>query len=410
MKWRQRFAALGVVAVVLLGAQGASGQASTREKPSPVEVSAEEVWASTGGRYSDEYGRILVALGTPVSTDGEIANAQGSTRFSTLFQVENEERVVVHLQAGRDSATDRAEIEALVARVAPGFVVEFGESMEYSQADLLALGERIDSERATLLEFGVAIQGAIPDTDRQIVLVPTDDSTDRVAAQRILSERYGPAVEVVGSYRTNGRHNDVAPYYGGIPLDIPVGGLYPDCTAGFAVNKPGYGNYMLTAGHCVGFNTGVSVSTHGGNYIGYSSATDGNADAALITGSYAARIWIDGVTSTTSRPVAGPTATEKLRDVVCAGGARTGQVCRNRITDLNYVTPTGARTVVACNWEGTLPSRPGDSGGPVYRVDSANKLWGHGIINGSFDNTACFAYVPMWKVTERTGAVLRTSP
>lgn len=166
---------------------------------------------------------------------------------------------------------------------------------------------------------------------------------------------------------------------------------------------------MLTAGHCVQNNTGVAVNRHNGNYMGYSSATDQNADAALITESYAPRIWIDGVTSNTSRAVAGATVTERVGDVVCAGGAITGQVCRNQIVELSHVRD-GVRMAIACNWEYDVPGRPGDSGAPVYRVDSAGRLWGHGMVKGGVPTLShCFTYVPTWKMTERTGAVLRTS-
>lgn len=205
MGWRQRLAGVSVVALAVIVLPMAGGEASTSDKAEPVELSAEEVWASTGGRYGDEYGRILEALGTPVSTNGVIENAQGSTVYSAIFQVENEERVIIHLPRGRDSVDDRLAIEAMVAAVAPGFVVEFSASMEYSEADLIALAERIGAERTALRDEGVLVQGAIANTDRQVVMVPVDDGMDRTIAQRTLTARFGSAVEVIGSYRTNGR-------------------------------------------------------------------------------------------------------------------------------------------------------------------------------------------------------------
>lgn len=314
---------------------------------------------------------------------------------------------------GKDLPVEqRASLEALVrdtdqdARVAYRIV-----DVSAAALDSLLLQVRNDLDGLREKVGAVAANRNHDEPARTRVVVATDGSVALATANDILQKTYGNHVTAeLNSYRTNSRNHDSTPFYAGIPLYLSSGGL--NCTSGPLVQKSGFGNYMLTAGHCVGTNTGVTLYHYTASSpttrtaIGYSSAVNASVDAALITGQYATRTWLGSPTSTTSHLTDRRVVWEAVGHTVCVGGAASGQSCTAQITDLDFTTPAGVHTVVACS-STEDPSEPGDSGASVYHVESSDLLYVHGIDNGDFGTgNGCFAYVPMYRLENALGIQL----
>lgn len=175
-----------------------TGRASLSNGDAEPELTAEDLWASTGGRYSDEYSRILDALEVPSSKEGVISNPEGSSLIGSIRQVENEQQVIVSLAKDRDTPEQRESFTSLVALVAPGFQVKFDAPAEYSEADLIALADEIMSQRDTLRGLGVSLYETTAWAAGSTVLVFLDEWDNHVESQQTLSRLFGPVVRVVG--------------------------------------------------------------------------------------------------------------------------------------------------------------------------------------------------------------------
>ena len=190
--------------------------------------------------------------------------------------------------------------------------------------------------------------------------------------------------------------------YGGATLS---GG----CTSGFNINKGG-GNGLTTAGHC-----GNTESWGGQNLPFQAEAYSGSNDEQWHTpgpNPVPNRIWInhngDWITIT-SRTFKANQATGTW---VCKYGNITGDGC-GVLDDKNYCAnyvPNFNCTYHKLSNDGVDLSTEGDSGGPVYKNQSA---WG--IISGSSYNihTLCYCnllYTPINYVESGLGAVVKTAP
>lgn len=331
--------------------------------------------------------------------------------ISEIWVEENDRLIAVVRSVGRELAPDaKSSLEKIISDIQMGIGVSY-QVVDVSAAQLGDLRARIRADQEELHTAVGAVSVNFSD-DRTEIVVAIDGDSDVEKAQQYLRERYGENVTAaVDGFRLDSRRYDTSPYWAGIPLYTSAGGAI-NCSSGPWVNKPGFSNFMLTASHCVGNANGVNQYHYALTIpntlvkVGHSSAYSTAVDAALITGSYQSRIWLGSTTSTTSHAVDRRVVSESTSTVVCAGGARTGQVCRNQIADLDYETPAGVHTVKACNYDNQDPSEPGDSGASVYHVDSAGLLYVHGIINGDFVNSKCFVYVPMYRLENALGISL----
>ena len=264
-----------------------------------------------------------------------------------------------------------------------------------------------------------ALQGAgivdVNRNDSNSGLVADVDLSEKLTAARQLAEaRYGNKLSIrIRKNSLVSRQHDRTPYFAGIPIyKSPVSAM--ECTSGPRVNKAGYGKYMLTAAHCSQYSTGATwyhpaAPSNTQVSIGYVSAVNTAVDAELVTGSYYPGIWSGGTSNAYSLAIDRRVVSEGVGTVVCADGAQTGQICRDKITHLDYLL-YGVHTVRACNTDGVWPVDHGDSGGNIYHVDSTGLLYYHGMIDGR-DNTApCVLYVPMYRLESGLGITLDLTP
>jgi len=182
------------------------------------------------------------------------------------------------------------------------------------------------------------------------------------------------------------RRDDVPSYYGGGGI-TQGGGL---CSSGYAVQNGVGTRFMVTAGHC--YADGATVLTESGaNTYGtvsnrrLPSVTGGAQDMELIGGQlYSGRVFLGGVTSTTSGRVVGAGAAFEGFADYCTSGRTTGENCGHTAVDIDgqVCTASGCKSPVIVYNGGTLP-QGGDSGGAFY-VKTGTDLWirGHHIAGG----------------------------
>lgn len=242
-------------------------------------------------------------------------------------------------------------------------------------------------------------------SERALLYVTSLDSESlRELADSVESDNTVAVTPSDGIFQAAGRNNDSSAYYGGARID--------NCTSGFSW-KYGTTIRMLTAGHCYPqganrpVNTPVSFlgavyNTNGSNWVsgvgtvaligGANQVVRGDFALATITPSQtgAAQIYVGGPGSFSSRIVGGywlgnPTGGDQF----CSGGATAGEICGWVLETANLPrdVPYAGGELAKRMWVGTRPSAPcamgGDSGGPIYTVDGAGKVFAKGILSGT---------------------------
>ncbi len=188
------------------------------------------------------------------------------------------------------------------------------------------------------------------------------------------------------------RRDDIPSFWGGASIRSGGG----TCSAGFTVRKPSGQRFMTTAAHC--FAVGATVRTPTSTLFG--SVTQRgtlnswlfllNRDVELIGGqSYAARVYTGGVTSTSSKAVAGAGDPVAGFTGYCSSGQTTGEQCNQTVQSTSAIvcTQTGCKWPVIQYAGG--PSQPGDSGAPFYLPGSSSVFARGSVIAG--DGTTSFA-------------------
>lgn len=280
---------------------------------------------------------------------------------------------------------------------------------------------RVDSDKAYLAKLGITTTGSGINADGDTVIVDVLDAANLENIRSVLTARFGHGVDVQNvsgrAEAAASRQSDYAPWFGGDRINVPAG----TCTSGFAVHKPGYGHYMLTAGHCFS-GTGQSVYAHfappmGSAYFGYSSQWENTygqpSDYALVTGQYAPYVWNGGPNGTAFLPViAANTSAYEVTDQVCFDGSYSGQVCRGYVVRTNVTVDldNGNRTTGLTETVHTDPGymcQHGDSGGPVYDGYLSGGLRARGIFvflyGVSNPANVCY-YLPWSALSSRLGS------
>ncbi|MET8154840.1 trypsin-like serine protease [Sphaerisporangium sp. NPDC005289] len=217
-----------------------------------------------------------------------------------------------------------------------------------------------------------------------------------------LASRYGTdavAVRLVadpGPDEPSGRLNDtsVGGFYGGASIE--------NCTNAFSWRYSGY-QAMLTAGHCTSLNGSVYTpaeymgtvvkdtwaNSSGTVFIDGQSTYHGDVSLIKLSGSKtsAARIYVGSKSSSSSRAVAGMWSRRAGNgDQYCTGGKAAGELCGWKVNavkiNVRYSSGTYARNLIRGTKQGQCIIK-GDSGGPVYTVNSAGKVVAKGVNSGS---------------------------
>jgi streptogrisin C len=306
------------------------------------------------------------------------------------------------------SARGRAQVGA--ARLAASkAAATTGEQVTVEQRAARVSRTRIDAAMDDLIgrqREGVTIIDAYPDpiNSRLIVEVSALDDAFLFRAARthgsdVLAVRLSRDAEIIGSPAV-GREADNSPFYGGAHID-PRG-----CTSGFAWHS-GSTEMMLTAGHC--YPTGGSISTPTSSMGRVSSGTEENwtsgTGTVLMTGettnrgdlamirissgqSSSSRIYRGGPGSTTAANVSGKWSRSPSQgDEYCTGGRVAGEVCGWKVkwAAAGNHFYNGSNETARRVWRGEKRGdciQGGDSGGPVYTVNSSGAVAAKGIISG----------------------------
>ncbi|MFJ4774264.1 DNRLRE domain-containing protein [Streptomyces uncialis] len=227
-----------------------------------------------------------------------------------------------------------------------------------------------------------------------------------------LGERYGTdtvAVQIIPGADAlepqANRYSDTSPYYGGARIYSQLTTSSATwCTAGFPWKYDSKW-YMVTAGHCTSGN-GAILNPSQSDYIGpvvRDNWKNGHGSVKLAGQSYysgdlalyrvnpgssaSARIYKGGKTSSSSRAVQDYWRRWAQKgDKVCTGGMMTGEKCGWKVADtqvtFRYSGGTTARNMVVAKKTSGSCTVNGDSGGPVYTVDSSGQAYAKGIISG----------------------------
>ncbi|MGC5290893.1 trypsin-like peptidase domain-containing protein [Micromonospora sp. DT231] len=190
------------------------------------------------------------------------------------------------------------------------------------------------------------------------------------------------------------------------------------CTGGYAVRGTS-GMFVVTAGHCFGFGMPQADqrvvygtdSRYGtmirNDYVG-DWITHNSFDSALVkldAGNDAQQIVVDPLSgrSPGSGRVMGYYRNSALSQGFVIGkmGRRTGWT-EGRVTSWQQVTYNGAREYLLCS---TVPAAPGDSGGPVWRLDG-NGVMAIGIVIAGPEDGSGMCFKPIENVLNRFGAWL----
>lgn len=190
------------------------------------------------------------------------------------------------------------------------------------------------------------------------------------------------------------------------------------CSTGAVIERSGYNDYMLTAAHCVAYSNSKVVKTPAGRTVGTSSwlttlwGANGAynvgeitpLDAALITiadgsgGLGSTQLFQGGPNTTTKVSVAG-TAALPQGTTLCVSGGSTGYRCNMTFTGTRSTLCGGYNSQGACSkylyiaqvrsTNSSLIFGQGDSGGPIYYINSGGKRLIVGIVQG-FPSTAAY--------------------
>ncbi|GAA2389959.1 hypothetical protein GCM10010404_53980 [Nonomuraea africana] len=304
------------------------------------------------------------------------------------------------------SAADKSARESAAPTTGPGdtwTVQPKVKLVKYSLNRLTAIKDEVVAISPAELPGVEKVTAALVQAEHNRVIVESANASEdfRVA----LATRYGVDAVVVRQVPDEGldgsqaRWNDgsVGGFYGGARIDTSVG----YCTNAFSWRYGGY-QAMITAGHCTSLNGSVSTLVEyqgtvvkdtwnnrtGTVYIDGQSTYRGDLSLIRLAGgkTSAPRIYVGSSTSGSSRAVAGMWSRRPdYGDQYCTGGSTAGELCGWKVNALRinvrYSDGTYARNMTRGYKQGQC-TRGGDSGGPIYTVNSAGKVVAKGVHSG----------------------------
>lgn len=375
MIYKHRFLALAVaVTTVTALIPAASGQAE--------QVSVEPAPVSATARISPS-DRAVMAAQAPLSAAAEkirrvAVDGSGTAPAGYAGITLDDDHVTVwwkgavpsRVAAAVTAARDVAPVEMAVAA--------------HSRAELTAAAA---TAMAHIRAGGSAFSSVeIAYNGRGLVLNGTASASRRTAAES--RSRLGIPAGIDVKVRTDGplvlqnRVDDPAPFQGG--SDIHTGNL--GCTSGFSVANSS-GTYLLTAGHC----GDVGSQFRGGlnQPIGTATAKHRSHDLMLISAPVEGKIWFGGARADAVGTLGvGGWAGTFPGEFLCREGVYSGTVCNYRVSDTFQWSGCNADgslcvddLVIADQLNGT-PALAGDSGGPLYVLDSNTRAIAKGTFSG----------------------------
>lgn len=268
---------------------------------------------------------------------------------------------------------------------------------EFRQTELIEFA-------ATLVATGqVAWAAPTPDLSGVNVGV-VDDGTSLGSARRGAASIPVTVVETEVDIEPASRDEDIMPYWAGADMKTvtsvtPDGYSFGGCTSAFAI-WGATNNEMLTADHCSSpgdiWRVGRANTPMLSPVIGaFSRVAGANApDIGVLSGHgavYGPRMY-HGPNSTANAVGIHGVHTAFVGSTVCYSGAPSGTVCGNLVTEINVNIAFDSRVEyghgVRTRQTSNIPALgKGDSGGPVFHVNSAGQALAAGVISGMFNAT-----------------------
>jgi hypothetical protein len=305
-----------------------------------------------------------------------------------------------------DSASVLSQVRALAGAVNVRF-----HKVPLDEDALNAIMDRVSAQRLALKGAGVTVNSVRKDAVSGTVVVGVSDPA---TAGSELRRRFGDQVSVEQAEpveSTGTRIKDSSPWYAGSFLFRPDSG--ENCTSGFTAKNPAGAQYLVTARHCFPLTTSSSGSViqNGSSIIGQYNSNIGNVVSLATPASHLdAELIKPASNSTGNAAFVGSALNDSVVNyqytygyrvstgmLICTDGAYEGQNCGIEVfsndicvtyTDGNYFCHLARAQKLGAQINGG-----GDSGGPVYTVNSSG-LTLRGTISGGTNTAKCTRYNP----------------
>lgn len=296
-------------------------------------------------------------------------------------------RITIHVSGALPTAGVQDALELQLAVVDVEFAVDKFDRARLTEASSALAGSTLG---------GAYVTAAGPNADSSGIDVLVESSSATSRRMQLPSELDGVPLSITvdeAPIAASDRNYDpVAPHWGGAKMSSPASG----CTTGFGV---GYmegsvlRSELLSADHCgptgSTWSTGYWVANAPSLGTMQQTATVGalGQDLKRLTGAtWQGVIYTAGPGSASGLPVTGA-VNPILGDLYCYSGARTGQICQNRVSSMNQTICYPAigkcydNMVYTEQTSGIASAGQGDSGGPVFATNNGYPL-ASGIISG----------------------------
>jgi hypothetical protein len=278
-----------------------------------------------------------------------------------------------------------------------------------SMAALLSVQAGIEAVSSSLAAQGIDLSSVGIDVDANKVRVGLSPYTADGAA--VIVAEFGSGLVVVDSTTENvaaaDRFADSPPWFGGDELRNTVTG--GTCSSWFPVYS-GSTSYALLAGHC-----GSAKFTNDGHTVGTVNkshwVTLGTTDVERIpVSTNGGDVWTDGLSSRTVKNMMASTMV--VGTLLCTDGYYDLEVCNVKITEVDVSVTYGGKTltqqVKGQQTAGKEAFHEGDSGGPVYQLNSDGTARAYGMaVADDASNSAIGYFTPASFVCGAMGVSIR---
>ncbi|MCF2525898.1 S1 family peptidase [Yinghuangia soli] len=306
------------------------------------------------------------------------------------------------LSPAATAAAKQAAPQQATAVENPYIITPKAPLVKYSLTRLAAIQDEVLGLTATELPDTNRLFTAQIIADRDQVLLESNAPTEPMRAA--LAARYGADAVVIRTVtdaapaepKSRDRDSPNGGFWAGAWIRTNVKGK---CTDAFSWRSNGAA-YMLTAGHCTSLGGWAGTQVTGmGNVVNDTWAN--GVGSVRVNGVYrgdlslikldagltsAATMYVGGVTSTSARPVGAMWSRRSaVGDKYCTGGASTGEHCGWTVTAVGITVKYDSGTIVRNTVKGMKLGQcliGGDSGGPVYTVNSVGKVVAKGVTSG----------------------------
>lgn len=253
---------------------------------------------------------------------------------------------------------------------------------QFTTDALSALGETLGSREATGIGEDYAIMESYdPESDTYEIMTDAPASI----TDPLLAAYPGQLSTKWGTSDVYGRYDDVAPFSGAASLRSS--GI--TCTGTVGVKDANNREFMLTAGHCYPLS---SVVYGPSNYVGYVAYRNMQRDSELIYDPNGpgedTYMWSGGtVQSAAQIHVGGYKVARQGQTNIYGSGQTTYNAKRGSVTRINVNFCPKVNSCIITNGSGFTfgggkEFEYGDSGAPIYQLDSSNQAIMMGLLSG----------------------------